>query len=191
MNPTRWGPYTNSSMERADHWTMRQNKPVSSQTEHGLNRQVWPIIVLAWLMLLYTGLQAYGYRIEPVAAFIRMSGLAPFTTPPLGLDSIFKNSAFPTLCLFRQLSGIPCFFCGVTRSFVLLNQGHWQTSLQYHLLGIPFYAATLFLALYGPLNPKMTERFLTLLLDKRLLFLLLTLLSFCWLWKLLHNPVFW
>ena len=135
-----------------------------------------------------------GYKLEPVEALIRICQLGFVTGQPLGPDSPFKLSSFPSLpslCLFRQFVGLPCIFCGVTRSFILLNQGHWQASLQYHLFGIPFYLSTLFIALLGPVSPQKTEHFLKLCLDKRVLFPLLVLLSACWVWKMLHNPVFW
>lgn len=41
----------------------------------------------------------------------------------------------PSLCPFYTLTGLPCPGCGLTRSFVSLGHGQWETSLHWHPLG--------------------------------------------------------
>ena len=40
------------------------------------------------------------------------------------------------LCVFHQLTGLPCPFCGLTRAFCHALHGHWAQSLGYHPAGI-------------------------------------------------------
>jgi len=45
--------------------------------------------------------------------------------------------AGPVLCPFRLATGLPCPFCGLTRSLLAAGQGEWRLSLDHHVLG-PF-----------------------------------------------------
>lgn len=51
----------------------------------------------------------------------------------------------PVLCPFRLLTGLPCPFCGVTRSLMALGQGHVGLSLHLSPLGPIVLAAALVL----------------------------------------------
>ncbi|MEJ7716786.1 MAG: DUF2752 domain-containing protein [Thermoleophilaceae bacterium] len=41
----------------------------------------------------------------------------------------------PVLCPLRLATGVPCPFCGLTRSLFAAGQGLWGTSLELHVLG--------------------------------------------------------
>ncbi|MBE7411734.1 MAG: DUF2752 domain-containing protein [Leptospiraceae bacterium] len=44
-----------------------------------------------------------------------------------------------TVCLFKNLTGLDCPGCGLSRSFIFLLQGNISISLSYHKLGIPVF----------------------------------------------------
>ena len=46
----------------------------------------------------------------------------------------------PVLCPFRAVTGLPCPFCGLTRSLFAAGQGRWEDSLAYSPLGLPLLA---------------------------------------------------
>lgn len=50
-----------------------------------------------------------------------------------------------SICLFRNVTGIPCPGCGMTRAFALLARGDWRAALAMHPLA-PLLAAELGLA---------------------------------------------
>ena len=44
-------------------------------------------------------------------------------------------SSGPTLCPFRLVTGVPCPFCGMTRSLFALGQGDLGAGVRFHPLG--------------------------------------------------------
>jgi Protein of unknown function (DUF2752) len=52
----------------------------------------------------------------------------------------------PTLCPFRLATGLPCPFCGTTRSLMALGQGDVEASFQLNPLGLVLSAAALAVA---------------------------------------------
>lgn len=55
---------------------------------------------------------------------------------------IFDNfnshySSSHTLCLFKNITGIPCAGCGLSRSTLAFLSGDFATACAYHILGIP------------------------------------------------------
>jgi hypothetical protein len=49
----------------------------------------------------------------------------------------------PLLCPFRRLTGLPCPFCGLTRSWVYLMHGDWVAALKANPFGYVTLGATL------------------------------------------------
>jgi hypothetical protein len=50
-------------------------------------------------------------------------------------------------CLFHETTGIPCPFCGLTRSFVSVSHGRFADAFLYNFVGPPLYAGFLLGAL--------------------------------------------
>src|SRR5581483_2633083 len=48
---------------------------------------------------------------------------------------LLPDYPLPETCMAHALFGTTCPGCGLTRSFIYLAQGDWQTSLQMHRLG--------------------------------------------------------
>ena len=149
-----------------------------------------PLIGMAWIMLVYTGIMGHYHWIPDVFAGCKWAPMSLWHAPVSSLP-FFKGASAHSLCFFQQIVGLPCLFCGMTRSFALLSQGEWQASLHYHLLGIPFYAATWGIALSGLFRPDLTQHALAQFKDKRVLIPLLLALLACWIWKLSQDPAFW
>ncbi|HLE21464.1 MAG TPA: DUF2752 domain-containing protein [Vicinamibacteria bacterium] len=42
----------------------------------------------------------------------------------------------PNVCIMKQVSGLPCPGCGLTRSLVAAANGEWARSLSHHRIGI-------------------------------------------------------
>ena len=61
--------------------------------------------------------------------------LASATVTSDGLQPFFSSRPLPTLCVIRAKTGLECSTCGLTRSCVLLLQGEYRQSLDYHPYG--------------------------------------------------------
>ena len=57
-------------------------------------------------------------------------------------DTLHDHDTF-TVCLFKNLSGMPCPSCGSTRAILLLLEGNLLDSVKMNPLGIPMIAALL------------------------------------------------
>jgi hypothetical protein len=47
-----------------------------------------------------------------------------------------KGSSAPDVCLLKSTTGVPCPFCGTTRSIMSVLQGEWMNALHLNPLGI-------------------------------------------------------
>ncbi len=52
----------------------------------------------------------------------------------------------PSVCIFKNITGLPCPGCGLTRSVVYSAHGQWQQAITYHPFG-PLFLAGVVLAL--------------------------------------------
>lgn len=52
---------------------------------------------------------------------------------------------FPKVCFFDMLTGYPCPFCGLTRSFIDLGNLRILSAIQHNILSIPLFITFLFL----------------------------------------------
>jgi hypothetical protein len=139
-----------------------------------------PAAIMSGLFLAYTWL----------AGFIRLSSQAPWL---LITSTTSPNQDIPCLpvCLFKAMTHLPCAFCGLTRSFTMIWQGHWQQALDYHPLGFPFFLATVFLAFGGLFLPEATLQTIRFFTSRPAVYGGIALLVLGWLWKLARNPVYW
>jgi hypothetical protein len=60
-------------------------------------------------------------------------------------------------CLFRELTGLSCLTCGLTRSLQAASHGHLQAAFQFHLLG-PFMLAGVVMLLLACVTEALTGR---------------------------------
>jgi hypothetical protein len=63
--------------------------------------------------------------------------LAALLLVPSGDAVSLGRFTVPNVCTLRQLTGVPCPGCGLTRSVVSAAHGDWRASYGYHRLG-PF-----------------------------------------------------
>ena len=55
----------------------------------------------------------------------------------------------PSVCVFYEVTGLPCPGCGLTRSFVCLEHGQIMQAFQWNLLGPPLWLEFAFLFVRG------------------------------------------
>lgn len=65
--------------------------------------------------------------------------LSIILTPELKPNAFGRYLPFISLSWFRELTGIPCLFCGMTRSFVAMGGMDINQALVFHPLGPAFY----------------------------------------------------
>ncbi len=82
-----------------------------------------------------------------VLALIAFPGFLIFAFFLNGFDSGEHNGVF-SICLFRDLTGLPCPGCGLTRALALLFLGDWRAALFLHPLS-PFVFAGLLIVGVG------------------------------------------
>lgn len=171
MNPKGW--LYNGSMSKAS----PSSPSISGPDAH---RAVRWMGGLALLMLGYAWLLGH----------IRLS-LSPPWLLAAGTGPQAEAIPYYSLCLFKNLTALPCWFCGLTRSLVLIEQGHWVESMHYHLLGLPVFAVSLVLIPASLLWPQATCQIFRTLSARPVLFTALGVIALCWLWKLAQSRAYW
>lgn len=94
----------------------------------------------------------------------------------------------PSMCMFRSLLHWPCPGCGLTRSFVHLMHGQWQSAWQMHRLGWLFLVAVMAQIPYRLAALRFPDRHvLGLVFPKAFGYVLIALLILNWLLLLVTN----
>lgn len=88
---------------------------------------------IAAVVLHPTGGPALGTNAAMASLCVASLGAAGLGTAS-GSDADWSSST-PILCPFRLATGLPCPFCGLTRSLFAAGQGRWQASFDLHPLG--------------------------------------------------------
>jgi hypothetical protein len=88
------------------------------------------------------------------------------------------------LCVFRNLTGYPCPFCGLTRAFLMLAHGDVVGAWQLAPLGIPLFALTVVIFLWSAAALILRRRLGTPLPWRWVLPLGATLLLIQWIYRL-------
>ena len=99
-------------------------------------------------------------RLQRVKFSIRVSILIAFLF--LARVSAIRSAGFstgPSLCLFRNVTGLPCPFCGSTRSVGHILQGEFSAALYSNPLGY-LGLAFIILLLLSPSTVKKTNNYL-------------------------------
>ncbi len=89
------------------------------------------------------------------------------------------------ICPFRNLTGLPCPLCGMTRSVLCFFQGDWHTSLLWHPLG-PLVGIGMIAAFLALMIPGIRINDLAAKLPQRLGgLILIVLVAGCWTLRLM------
>ncbi|MBM3743809.1 MAG: DUF2752 domain-containing protein [Actinobacteria bacterium] len=130
-------------------------------------------------MLLLNSLRklGIGYRIS--------LGILTFGTASL---FSFQTSGFqdgPILCLFRNSTGLPCPFCGTTRSIGSILQGDFGSAVELNPLGFLVIAGAVFMFLTPErlisVNQRVATKWWQLSQREQIFFVLVSL---CLIWSL-------
>ena len=95
-----------------------------------------------------------------------------------------------SLCLFYNLTGLPCPSCGMTRAFISLGHGDIHSAVLFNPASIPVYIAAwigFIMALFQTVSGK---KFIEIIWNKhrKILFpMILTMMAFVWIYKLISH----
>ncbi len=129
-------------------------------------------------------------RTETHLAFILLAGI------PLLLSLLVPIERMPSItCGFLALTGYPCPFCGLTRSFWAITAGEWTDAWYHWPFGFCLYGICLlvlirhtFLFLLGPSYDIWKRRPFSRNILKRIFFVGILLLFFLnWIYRLLRQ----
>ncbi len=85
-------------------------------------------------------------RPDAGAACLLLSGVfAASIGLPLPSSATGQIAHLPSVCLFYNLTGLPCPGCGLTRAFVCLGHGHLREAQHWHPLALVIYGVLLLL----------------------------------------------
>ncbi len=105
--------------------------PACSSPADLLPRRVVPGTLLHWVFLVLATLvmlASFSFRVRNGEQVI-----VPLIDKPL-----------PGTCTFRNVTGVPCPGCGLTRSFISIGHGQWLDAWHYNPAGFVFFAMIAF-----------------------------------------------
>ena len=89
-----------------------------------------------------------GRALSPDARLVRM-GLGLALAAAVGSILLWQSAGtLLPACLFREITGVSCLTCGLTRSLEAASHGNVLAALRFHLLG-PFILAGMVMACIG------------------------------------------
>jgi hypothetical protein len=97
-------------------------------------------------------------------------------------------------CIFYRITRVPCFTCGLTRSFASVARGDFRHAFYMHLLGPALFAATVLVGIYlaSSLASGYRIRFHLTRRTRRIAFYsTLGVLAACWLVKIFFMKGSW
>jgi hypothetical protein len=87
-----------------------------------------------------------GYQLSLPQRALRGVATGGIALPLAALFFWTPESLLPATCTIRELTGLSCLTCGMTRSLHALVHGNIPDAVRYHLMGPILFAAALFLA---------------------------------------------
>lgn len=130
-----------------------------------------PRINITWWLLVrrITGLSLrqvswrslFSLEVPMLAVLMMVLSVSILVTPDSVSRIGFFNVSYPSffLCPFLELSGLPCLFCGMTRSFMAMGGMDVGQAFTFHPLGPVFYILTIVAALGLSLSLAFKKRF--------------------------------
>lgn len=112
-----------------------------------------------------------------------------------GMAALKARGVWPDIpCVFLKITRVPCFTCGLTRSFASVAHGDFQHAFYMHLLGPVLFAATGLVGIYlaSSLASGYRIRFQLARRTRRIAFYsTLGVLAACWLFKIFFMKGSW
>jgi hypothetical protein len=121
-----------------------------------------------------------------LGGFVVLSGilLASIVIPP------FHREVF-SICLFKDIFGIPCPGCGITRAFLFLGHGDLRSALELNANSLFAFSLVVLLWLHAAFN-ALTHREIKIHLTRNEVFFLVTFAGIAtasgWIYNLQTNP---
>jgi len=138
------------------------------------------------MMLILSRITIHAAPSRRLGGFLLLSGIL-FASAAI---SPFHHEVF-SVCLLKDLFGIPCPGCGITRAFLFLAHGNLRSAMELNVNSVPVFSLVVLLWLNSTFN-ALTHNEIKIHLTKIESILLVTLAAIAtasgWIYNLQRNP---